>query len=348
VSPKKQAQPQERRAPQLPRNALTKIKLGVSFAEYDDMLRDPWVFVDTPASLAAADVSRQKYYFVGRRGTGKTATSLHLLKADHHSRALHPEIFSPSEPLFDPEEFRDPRQKPHRSLVAAFRRTLHEELLGCWCGCCGATSHSLAPPMRQAAERAIAVDFDTRLLSNLQELLVPLAAKQDVDWHALMNVPKRLGSAMAGCRWAETKPVHTIVIDRLDDYWDGSDLAVAFLSALMHAALLVNTEIPKVRVLIFLRENVFERVRAIDPEFARLETSVVGLGWTREQLTELVERRFNKPFNTRIALGGETWSYFFASPAEAYQLVFDYCQNRPRDVLIYCEFALESALSHRH
>jgi hypothetical protein len=67
-------------------------------------------------------------------------------------------------------------------------------------------------------------------------------------------------------------------------------------------------------------------------------------------LLELVERRLGLPFNTRPPLGGPVWDHFFESTsgASSREFVFDYCQDRPRDVLIYCGLAIESAQSQRH
>jgi hypothetical protein len=61
-----------------------------------------------------------------------------------------------------------------------------------------------------------------------------------------------------------------------------------------------------------------------------------------------VERRLNRPFTTKLPLGGPTWDAFFEHPTEAKEMVLGYCHNRPRDVLIYCSYAIESAQSHRH
>jgi hypothetical protein len=68
---------------------------------------------------------------------------------------------------------------------------------------------------------------------------------------------------------------------------------------------------PSLRPYLFIRENIFSRIRAMDNEFSRLETSVVFLDWTEEKLTEFVERRFVRTFNTKPALGGDAWSCFF-------------------------------------
>ena len=62
----------------LPKDALTRINLGNSFAEYDQLLSKKEVFVQTPCIDAALDPSRSKSFFVGRRGTGKTAITLYL------------------------------------------------------------------------------------------------------------------------------------------------------------------------------------------------------------------------------------------------------------------------------
>ena len=120
--------------------------------------------------------------------------------------------------------------------------------------------------------------------------------------------------------------------------------------ALMHACVEQSSQSELIRPLLFLRENIFERVRQIDNEFSRLETCVVSLDWTRELLLELIERRLNLPFNTKLPLGGATWDYFFesVSGSSSQDMVFDYCQQRPRDVLTYCSFAVEAAQSHTH
>jgi hypothetical protein len=102
------------------------------------------------------------------------------------------------------------------------------------------------------------------------------------------------------------------------------------------------------RVLIFLRENMFERVRVVDSEFSRLETCVVGLDWTERQLREMVERRINAPLPTKLELGGCTWDAFFEDGPSAHQAVFGFCQGRPRDVLTYCNLALDTAQANGH
>jgi hypothetical protein len=117
----------------------------------------------------------------------------------------------------------------------------------------------------------------------------------------------------------------------------------------MRACVELSASTEFMRPLLFLRENIFDRVRQIDNEFARLETCVVSLEWTRELLVELVERRLQAGLGTKPAVG-ETWDLFFEKydGASSRGMVLDYCQQRPRDVLTYCSLAIESAVSRHH
>ncbi len=97
----------------LPKDALSKINLGQSFAEYDTILRRPDVFVMTPALLSAADASRGKFFYVGRRGTGKTAITIYLdSKFGENTIRILPELFSYIGSGLNVEELRDTRQRP--------------------------------------------------------------------------------------------------------------------------------------------------------------------------------------------------------------------------------------------
>jgi hypothetical protein len=171
-------------------------------------------------------------------------------------------------------------------------------------------------------------DFDQRFIKFLEESLGALNSGNEKDWLRQINRTKDVCKAVEG--FAELHKLQAqILIDRIDDVWDGSDNAVVFLMALMHACVEQGSNTELVRPLLFLRENIFERVRQIDNEFSRLETCVVSLDWTRELLLELIERRLNMPFNTKLPLGGATWGYFFEAVGghSSSKEVLDYCQE---------------------
>ncbi len=59
---------------QLPRDALSRIRIGHSFAEYDLVRNNPWLFVLTPTIASALEYEqRSKMLLRWEAGVGKTA-----------------------------------------------------------------------------------------------------------------------------------------------------------------------------------------------------------------------------------------------------------------------------------
>ncbi|MFF1818295.1 P-loop ATPase, Sll1717 family [Kribbella sp. NPDC058245] len=331
---------------QLPKDALKRVKLGQSFAEYDLVLAKNDVFVRTNALMAADDPTGSKCFFIGRRGTGKTAITKYLVKSPAKTALINPELFSLFEVRLGLDSLDDAKQRPFRSLVSAFRRALQIEILRDWRRHQRLYNRMLPDLIVDELDLYGGVDFDSRCLQLIALLARPLQERDDPTWLTEIKVAKKLGQEMTASY--EGRPgEYTLLIDSIDDSWDGSSQAVFYLAALMHACLEMTASVPWARALVFVRENIFERVREIDTEFARLETCVVGLDWTKEQLVEMIERRLNVPFNTRLPLK-ETFGRFFENSEKAQELIFGYCQNRPRDVLTYCDLAVSTAQSHNH
>lgn len=328
----------------LPRRTLERVHLGQSFAEYDTLLRRGDVFVRTPALNAAADFANPHCFFVGRRGTGKTTITRFLEATMRNVLLIRPEIFSPSTTLLGLDAFKDANQRPFRSLTSAFRRSLQDEVF--LAESASVLRFSGLDELAEEFSLCRDLDFDLRSLSFIEELIGYLDSKDDPSWVRTIKRPKVLASQISEA--LEGHSAYSILIDAIDESWDGSELAVVYLAAMMHACLEINSQNQCMRVLMFLRENIFERVRVMDTEFARLETCVVGLDWSEEQLLETVERRLNSQLTTKFQLGGETWDLFFEGKGESRKAVFSFCQNRPRDVLTYCALALESAQAHKH
>ena len=334
---------------QLPKDAISRIKLGQAFAEYDRILMEPGVFVMTPSTEAALNPSMSKCFFIGRRGTGKTAITKYISEKYHTAIEIHPQVLSPMLFPLDPESLSDPRQRPFRSLAEAFKRAIQDEVLLEWVKRKLIDIDQLPSILAREVKRVKELDFDLRILEFLESICKPLTAKDESKWLQQIGRSKQLAKTMLEVA-KDSSFDFTLLIDRIDDSWDGSDTAVIMLMALMHACIEVQTSVRCVRPLLFLRENVFDRVRQIDKESTRLETCVVSMDWTHELLLEMIERRLSLPFITKLAIGGPTWDHFFEKTASesSESLIFEYCQKRPRDILTYCSFALEIAQSKAH
>lgn len=336
--------------PRLPKDALSRINLGQSFAEYDGVLLKPDVFVTTPALISAVDASRGKLFYVGRRGTGKTAITIYLnTKFAENTLQILPELFSYVGSTLDVEDLRDTRQRPFKSLVTCFKRALLDEVLSMWLAEHRLKPNRLPPAISRERNYCEELDFDLRMLSLVGDIFRALEAGNEKEWLRLVRRPKDLACEMEeereGTPWD-----YRLLIDRIDESWDGSDRAVILLMALLHSCVELAPTVSFLHPLVFLRENIFERVRQIDNEFARLETAVVSVDWSQDLLLEMIERRLSLPFNTKLPLRGPTWDYFFESSEgiSSRSVVFEYCQERPRDVLTYCSFAIEAAQAQRH
>ena len=334
---------------QLPKNALQRIHIGQSFAEYDIVREDPTIFVTTPASLVATQPENSRCFFVGRRGAGKTAIAYHLLSTNRRAVPINPQIFDLIKLPVSIDDFRDTRQRAFKSLVCVFERVLLAELAKKWL-----EARLWTFPHESTAftkERGLIenCDFDTRVISLMSEVFDAYRSPNDKLWLRQISRAQHLIDEANEIR-RDANFDYVFIIDRLDEAWDGSDGAVISLMALMHCCVRLRAACPAIRPYLFVRENIYSRIRQIDNEFSRLETSVIVLEWTKEKLIELVERRLVRPFTTKPALGGEAWSHFFedSSTFDSREQVLSQCQGRPRDVLTYVSFALESALARGH
>jgi Cdc6-like AAA superfamily ATPase len=331
----------------LPKDALKRADLGSSFAEYDLVRKNPDLFVETSAIRAAVDAESSKSIFVGRRGTGKTAVTYFLDQLDPKATVvLLPQIFSIVD-NFIGGEVSDVQQRPFKTLVNSVKRALLDETVANWIENGHFTfRQNQAPEITRNRNEIEDLEFDNRVLESLRESWDYLDPGREKDWNRFDSRVKKLQDEIEV--EAQNRKQVRILIDRIDEDWNGSEPAVTMLMALLHACVQLNAVVPRVKFMVFIRENMFDRVRQADKEFARIETAVVSLEWTREQLRELIERRLRRRLITKPALNGPTWQAFFKSSADksSEDVVFSYCQYRPREVLTYCSFALEIAQSH--
>lgn len=335
---------------QLPKKAFANARLGHSFAEHDLIRTDPKLFVETPAIRAATDPDSGKIFFVGRRGTGKTAITFYLRnKYPRNTITLVPKLLSSADPFVSSQWDKRVHQKPFNTLVSSFERAILDEAVAEWIKQ-GLFSFRSSTASELTRERNFIeqFEFDLRLLTLMEEGFGYLLADDTKEWIRFRNKPGKLAAEILKECGTHARMEQTVMIDRLDDEWDDSDSGVALVMALMHACVEIRSWTRAVTPMVFLRENVFDRVRELDSEFSRLETSLVSLDWTRELLRELIERRLNEGLITKFALDGSTWRMFFdGDPDESQDRVFSFCQYRPRDILLYASTALGLAQSHQ-
>ena len=135
------------------------------------------------------------------------------------------------------------------------------------------------------------------------------------------------------------------LIDGLDENWDGSDISAQIISGLLtHCA----TDFPATTAVsyVFLRENMYRRVRELAPRWDRIEGYFTPLTWSTEQLEHLVLTRLR----ASCASKRFAWNDVFeASIGEMSSLnyLISRTQSKPRELILFCRYALEVALAAR-
>ncbi|MDH7943465.1 transposase [Pseudohongiella sp. SYSU M77423] len=335
---------------QLPKDALKRIKLGEAFAEYDIIRSDPQLFVTTPSTISSMDPDSTDCFYVGRRGAGKTAITFEVQRKFKRSIHIIPQIFDLLVLPLQHEEFLDTRQRPFKSLMHSMERALVDEVIKVWQETGIFSFQRESDAIRRERGLIEDCDFDVRVLNLTEEIFDAYSKENDKLWLRQINRSKEIireANAIA----LNGSYDFILLIDRLDESWDGSDSAIICLMAMMHAAVRLRASTSFLRPYIFIRENIYDRIRAIDNEFSRLETSSVFLDWTDNKLIELVERRLVRPFSTKPALGGDAWGHFFEEEEgrePTSTRVLSLCQHRPRDILMLCSYAIDNAINIGH
>lgn len=331
---------------QLPKDALKRVKIGQAFAEYDIIRTDPELFVATPSTLSSLDPDGQNCFYIGRRGAGKTAITFEVQRKFQRCIHIIPQIFDLLTLPLEHEEFFDTRQRPFKSLMHSMERALVDEVVKAWAEAGIFKFDRSYDHIKRERGLIEDCDFDSRILNLTEEIFEAYTKENDKLWLRQINRSKQIIQE-ANSIATNGSYDYIILVDRLDESWDGSESAIICLMALMHAAVRLRASSNFIRPYIFIRENIYDRIRAVDNEFSRLETSSVFLEWSERKLIELVERRLVRPFNTKPKLGGEAWSYFFEEDAKepSSARVMKLCQHRPRDVLMLCSYAIDNAIN---
>jgi anti-anti-sigma factor len=336
---------------------LRDLDLGGFDAESDHLLSDR--FVTTPYVREA--LTGRRTLFLGRKGSGKSALfrNLPALISDQEST---PALSVPITPdayawgtLKQYEESGYSVEAAHRS---AWKLTLaiqvaswlvQREDLGNDEGT--KRAHGQLTHFLKDNYGTQAVDFRraTRTLRNVRSIKISAfgagleVARQDDDDGPSVTpeVADALFDLIAQC--TRVVPV-VVLLDRLDEEWDGSPRAHKLLVGLLMAVKEINDRFAgppgkrQVRVLLFLRSDIYDALRYDDKDKHR--SSEQHLVWTADTLHELVTRRL-PPGVTPDALFSVEQMPGTETPPFAYLVERTFL--RPREVLQFLSECIQRA-----
>lgn len=202
---------------QLPKDALLKITLGQPHAENDRIRKDKSLMVRTSAVLAALDANRSKCFYVGRRGTGKTAITYYLQAERKNTIQVHPEIFNVLGEHLNTEELRTPRGRSFPSLVSCFHRAIVAEVLAHWIELKVERFTQLSPTLNMERSLIEGHTFESRLIIYVENIFSSIKKHREREWVKQKARARELGKALEKIHLDARRSEHLLLIDRLDD-----------------------------------------------------------------------------------------------------------------------------------
>lgn len=174
------------------------------------------------------------------------------------------------------------------------------------------------------------------------EIAAPDEAALDVtSAAALTELEKIVGEA------SRAEPI-TVLVDRLDDAWDGSDDSLDLITGAVRATRQIAVRFAQTGpapVITFLRTDLWEKLSFNDRN--KMSQDTIYLDWDVDGLAGVVDRRIHKSGGVPE---GDGWDAVF-SPQEMRQrmspktYITKRTVGRPRDIVAFCTFALREARS---
>jgi hypothetical protein len=302
-------------------------------AQNDDRLLEYFHITKQTRALVDPNYTPRPFIFVARSGTGKTALQLWLKGKKPGDLAVF--ISSGDTKLYDP----DPRQNPgdlKLLMGVEFFTALISEI-----DQQRAVQGDLDRRAKEFLRRDWLGELGTLLPARLTGRLIlgwgfTLEPSQRQKYLQKIRHENRLPKAASVLRGlAQEVQVFLVFDDPEEIVGEGLDFLTTENAIRLGALLYVLTNLHAigVRVILFLKEQIFQNVRKHYQDYSQVADRVEGLSWTQDDLISMLEDRIQARFGT-------TWSDVFAfSKAQMAQQVLPLLVNGPRDLLHLCNTA---------
>lgn len=128
-----------------------------------------------------------------------------------------------------------------------------------------------------------------------------------------------------------------LLIDKLDEGYEPDDLGIGLVDGLVQAAVDINSQFSEIRIVVFLRDNIFRSIAKEDPDFSRdIEGQVLRLHWDEYALFNLATARLQTAFHLNAESSIKIWNRCVTGSLDGkdgFRLCLRSTLYRPRDVL---------------
>jgi hypothetical protein len=148
----------------------------------------------------------------------------------------------------------------------------------------------------------------------------------------------------------QLRPI-TVLVDRLDDAWDGTDDSLKLIGGAARAARQLSSDLKQdgaAPAIVFLRTDLWERIGFNDKN--KFTQDTVTLDWNNDDLAHVIEERIHK---TAGLPEGQGWESIFTTEkmrqgTSAQNYMLKRVMGRPRDIVAFAGFAHEVATAKSH
>ena len=288
--------------------------LGDLRAEADDEMLSR-AFLETADYRTLIETS-DRTVVVGRRGTGKSALTLHLQKhwrrepqtqvvtiapEEHQTIGLRPQV----------KLFGDTFSKIRAGSRLAWRYALVMEAASCLSGTYkfAKSDGYLFLESRVRKWKSSGADVLDRYAATLRQVTErDLSPEERIGRLPIALDLTKVERALAeACD--SSKVTIVFLIDRLDEGYEPDSQGIGLVDGLVQAAIDLKTKVSAAKPIVFLRDNIFRAVQSLDPDYSRnIEGHVLRLHWDEQALFSFATRRMRIAFDVGQEASQRIWN----------------------------------------
>ncbi len=140
-----------------------------------------------------------------------------------------------------------------------------------------------------------------------------------------------------------------VLVDELDKGWDSSEDAKSFIAGLFQAAIAVNQVHESLRVVVSLRQELYDSIPALYEDAQKYRDVVQFVYWDEDSLLKLLSKRIRHAIPSLQALDdASTWTSVFPDTldfrqSKTFNYLVDRTLYRPREIIQFASDIIDTA-----
>lgn len=191
-----------------------------------------------------------------------------------------------------------------------------------------------------------------RIRVTLKELLksIPSEEERIADLSFLLDLARVTEEVTSAA--ASIDRTFVVLIDRLDEGYEPDAIGTGLIDGILYGTDELRSIFGgKVRVVVFLRDNMFRAIETEDKDFSRnLESQVLRLHWDQQELFYMVAKRIRYLFGVEKESDVKVWNAITSHELhgrEGFKKCLQLTLYRPRDVIALLNAAFYQAQRHQ-